>query len=168
MGPTWGPPGAARTQVGPMLATRPLLSGSLPPTSFVTAPMPVKQPWLKGVDTSPGLNDKAQETKDQHVHILHCSPKQVYSQPIMVAKMAVMCGRQIGWSRGDLKDLAMQIPCFGEKSIVRWPSSVWYNYQLWCFSVNRGAFELCTERVNSGHLQTILLRTINLDWSNDK
>ena len=27
MGPMWGPPGAARTQVGPMLATRTLLSG---------------------------------------------------------------------------------------------------------------------------------------------
>ena len=27
MGPTWGPPGAARTQVGPMLATWTLLSG---------------------------------------------------------------------------------------------------------------------------------------------
>ena len=29
MGPTWGPPGAARTQVGPMLSTQPLLSGTL-------------------------------------------------------------------------------------------------------------------------------------------
>ena len=29
MGPTWGPPGAARTQVGPMLATRTLLSGHI-------------------------------------------------------------------------------------------------------------------------------------------
>ena len=28
MGPTWGPPGAARTQVGPMLARRTLLSGA--------------------------------------------------------------------------------------------------------------------------------------------
>ena len=28
MGPTWGPPGADRTQVGPMLAPRTLLSGS--------------------------------------------------------------------------------------------------------------------------------------------
>ena len=28
MEPTWGPPGAARTQDGPMLATRPLLSGT--------------------------------------------------------------------------------------------------------------------------------------------
>ena len=35
MGPTWGPPGAARTQVGPILATRTLLSGHLCLSMFI-------------------------------------------------------------------------------------------------------------------------------------
>ena len=34
MGPTWGPPGGDRTQVGPMLAPRTLLSGITPPCLY--------------------------------------------------------------------------------------------------------------------------------------
>ena len=52
MGPTWGPPGADRTQVGAMLAPWTLLSGSLIIPIDGTGPVSILKPSFRGMGIS--------------------------------------------------------------------------------------------------------------------